>query len=39
MKGGTTLEELAEYLDNNGFAISVLPAILEQTVAGAICTG
>ncbi len=39
VKGGTTLAEVAEYLEENGLALGVLPAILEQTVTGAISTG
>ena len=39
MKGGTTLEELLLYLDENGLTLTVLSAILDQTVAGAISTG
>ena len=37
--GGTTLEELSEWLEHRGLALSVLPAILGQTIAGAISTG
>ena len=39
IRSGSTLEELVEYLDENGLALGVLPAILEQTIAGAIATG
>jgi len=37
--GGTTLEELSEWLEDHGLALPVLPAIQEQTIAGAISTG
>ncbi len=37
--GGTTLDELCEWLEERGLALPVLPAILEQTIAGAISTG
>ncbi len=39
VRAGTTLAELVDHLDQNGFVLGVLPAILEQTVAGAISTG
>lgn len=38
-RAGTTLMEITDYLDRNGLALGVLPAILEQTIAGAISTG
>lgn len=38
-RAGTTLEELAEFLDSNGLALGIMPAIMEQTIAGAISTG
>ncbi len=33
------LNELVSYLDDNGLALSNLPAITEQSIAGAISTG
>ena len=39
VRAGSTLAEVADYLDEKGLALGVLPAILEQTVAGAISTG
>lgn len=39
MKAGSTLQDVVDYLDQNELALGVLPAILEQTVAGAISTG
>ena len=33
------LSELVSYLDDNGLALSNLPAITEQSIAGAISTG
>ena len=39
VRAGTTLGELVSYLDKNGLALSNLPAITEQTVAGCLSTG
>lgn len=39
VKGGTTLEELISVLHQHGLALSNLPAISDQTVAGTIATG
>ena len=39
VKAGTTLGEVVEYLDTKGLALSNLPAITDQSIAGAISTG
>ena len=39
VRAGTRLQEVVDYLDQNGLTLGVLPAILEQTIAGAISTG
>ena len=39
VRAGTTIEELADWLDERDLALPVLPAIMEQTLAGAISTG
>ena len=39
MKAGMILGKLVEFLDNNDLALSNLPAIAEQTVAGVLSTG
>ena len=36
---GTTLRELNHQLERQGLAMSNLPSVSEQTVAGAIATG
>ena len=39
VKGGTTLEELTHVLHQHGLALSNLPTISAQTVAGLLATG
>ena len=39
VKAGTTLGEVVEYLDTKGLALSNLPAITDQSIAGAVSTG
>ena len=39
VKGGTTLNEVNDILEERGYALSILPSISHQTVAGAISTG
>lgn len=38
-KGGTRIRKINEILRSKGFSLSILPAIDEQTIAGAISTG
>ena len=39
VKGGTTLKELVQALHEHGLALDNLPAIVDQTVPGALVTG
>ena len=38
-RGGTKLWEINQVLDQHGLALSILPSISNQTIAGAIATG
>ena len=38
-RGGTRLYEIIEELEKNGFSLSILPAIADQTISGALATG
>lgn len=39
VKGGTRLSQINAALSEQGFALSILPSVSSQTVAGAIATG
>ena len=39
VRGGTTLVEISELLEEQGWALSNLPSVSDQTIAGAIVTG
>lgn len=39
VRGGTTLVEISELLEEQGWAFSNLPSVSDQTIAGAIVTG
>lgn len=39
VRGGTTLVEINELLEEQGLALSNLPSVSDQTIAGAIVTG
>ena len=36
---GTTLYDLSKLLEDQGYALPILPSISDQTVAGAVATG
>lgn len=38
-RGGTKIWEINQVLDKHGLALSILPSISNQTIAGAIATG
>ena len=39
VRGGTTLVEISELLEEQGWALSNLPSVSDQTITGAIVTG
>ena len=39
VRGGTTLAEISDLLDEQGWSLSNLPSVSDQTIAGAIVTG
>lgn len=39
VKGGTRLSQINAALSERGFALSILPSVSSQTIAGAIATG
>ena len=39
VRGGTTLAEISDLLDEEGWSLSNLPSVSDQTIAGAIVTG
>ena len=39
VRGGTTLAEISDLLDEQGWSLSNLPSVSGQTIAGAIVTG